>query len=156
MTEQLAAEALEAAPKPWNAKAVGTAGAVSGLALLGFIWYFGDRYFDAEELRRQTEREDRQIHLTQLNAGLSSLATESREMNKSLTQINARLVASENVAVQARRELEIRVERLEEWQKTMPDGVGLRRWTIDHEVEMTLRTERVIGKKLPDPREIAK
>lgn len=74
---------------------------------------------------------------------------------QSVQSVSERVAAMEAAQRRDSRELEIRLERLEEWRRIIPDGTGTDRWTGGHMVEWSLLFARENpALKVPDVRSI--
>lgn len=120
-----------------NWRAIGGVGG-SGALLLAAAWGFFNTQF--EELRDRADRAD----------------LRNEAVVRELTEIKALFSRSENTHVRDRREIEIRIERLEEWRKLVPDGTGLDRWSATMQELWALRLQQANpALSVPDVRPIA-
>lgn len=77
------------------------------------------------------------------------------QVSKDLRGVSDRLVSIESSQRREERELQIRLERLEEWRRIIPDGTGTDRWTGSNMVEFSLLLARENPTlKIPDTRAI--
>lgn len=87
----------------------------------------------------------------------NDLKDEMKTVSHSVTAMDAKLSSMDSVRAKDQRELEIRIERLEEFRARVPDGTGLDRWTGKDMYIFSLELKdanRSIDLKVPDPREI--